>query len=225
MLGIHDFAWFVLAGLLLNITPGADMLFILTRTTAKGARAGAAAALGVGAGCLVHVTAAAAGLSALVAASDTAFAVVKWMGAAYLVWLGLTLVRRGLVRRAQPDQGLGRNDSAGPFVPAESGARVLRAVMLQGMLTNLLNPKIILFFLAFLPQFVRPATGSQGWAFLLLGVVFTVNGTLFNLLVAVLAARAHARLGRIAAMGRWVRGATGVVFVGLGLRLALATRA
>ena len=77
MLGIHDFAWFLLAGLLLNITPGADMLFILTRTTAKGARAGAAAALGVGAGCLVHVTAAAAGLSALVAASNTAFAVVK----------------------------------------------------------------------------------------------------------------------------------------------------
>ncbi|MBW4047822.1 MAG: LysE family translocator [Proteobacteria bacterium] len=217
MLGIHDFAWFLLAGLLLNITPGADMLFILTRTTARGARAGAVAALGVGAGCLVHVTAAAAGLSALVAASHTAFAVVKWMGAAYLVWLGLTLVRRGLVRRAAPDQGVGLDDSA--------GAPVLSAVMLQGMLTNLLNPKIILFFLAFLPQFVRPATGSQGWAFLLLGVVFTLNSTLFNLLVAVLAARAHARLGRVAAMGRWVRGATGLVFVGLGLRLALATRA
>ena len=210
---IHHFALFLLAGLLLNLTPGADMLFIVSRSAARGARAGAVAALGVGAGCLVHVTAAAAGLSALIAASATAFAVVKWLGAAYLVWLGAGLLR---ARRA------------GAVPVAEGAARVpeqtLRAVFLQGMLTNVLNPKIVLFFLAFLPQFVDHAGGAQGWAFLLLGVVFDVNGTLFNLLVAWLAARTRARLGRAQALGAWLRRATGLVFVGLGLRLALAAR-
>jgi len=214
MLGIHHFALFLLAGLLLNLTPGADMLFIVSRSAARWARAGAVAALGVGAGCLVHVTAAAAGLSALIAASATAFAVVKWLGAAYLVWLGAGLL---LARRA------------GAAAPVAEGAarapgQTLRAIFLQGMLTNVLNPKIVLFFLAFLPQFVDHAGGAQGWAFLLLGVVFDVNGTLFNLLVAWLAARTRARLGRAQALGAWLCRATGLVFVGLGLRLALAAR-
>ena len=210
---IHHFALFLLAGLLLNLTPGADMLFIVSRSAARGARAGAAAALGVGAGCLVHVTAAAAGLSALIAASATAFAVVKWLGAVYLVWLGAGLLR---ARRA----------GAVPVVEGAARApeQTLRAVFLQGMLTNVLNPKIVLFFLAFLPQFVDRAGGGQGWAFLLLGVVFDVNGTLFNLGVAWLAARTGARLGRARALGAWLRRATGLVFVGLGLRLALAAR-
>ncbi len=213
MLGIHHFALFLLAGLLLNLTPGADMLFIVSRSAARGARAGAVAALGVGAGCLVHVTAAAAGLSALIAASATAFAVVKWLGAGYLVWLGVGLL---LARRA----------GAAPVVEGAARApeQTLRAIFLQGMLTNVLNPKIVLFFLAFLPQFVDHAGGAQGWAFLLLGVVFDVNGTLFNLLVAWLAARTRARLGRAQALGAWLRRATGLVFVGLGLRLALAAR-
>ena len=213
MLGIHHFALFLLAGLLLNLTPGADMLFIVSRSAAQGVRAGAVAALGVGAGCLVHVVAAAAGLSALIAASATAFTVVKWLGAGYLVWLGAGLL-------------LARRSGATPVVEraARTPAQNLRAVFLQGMLTNVLNPKIVLFFLAFLPQFVDHAGGAQGWAFLLLGVVFDVNGTLFNLGVAWLAARTGARLGRAQALGAWLRRATGLVFVGLGLRLALAAR-
>lgn len=166
------------------------------------------AALGVGAGCLVHVTAAAVGLSALIAASDLAFNVVKWMGAAYLVWLGVGLLRA----RTQA-----------PAVTAPMAAAPLRAVFWQGVLTNVLNPKIVLFFLAFLPQFVGTSTRGQGWAFLLLGVVFTVNGTLFNLGVAWVAARAR-HLGRMQRLALWVRRLTGVVFVGLGLRLALASR-
>ena len=213
MLGIHHFALFLLAGLLLNLTPGADMLFIVSRSAAQGVRAGAVAALGVGAGCLVHVVAAAAGLSALIAASATAFTVVKWLGAGYLVWLGAGLL-------------LARRSGATPVVEraARTPAQNLRAVFLQGMLTNVLNPKIVLFFLAFLPQFVDHAGGAQGWAFLLLGVVFDVNGTLFNLGVAWLAARTGARIGRAQALGAWLRRTTGLVFVGLGLRLALAAR-
>ena len=167
------------------------------------------AALGVGAGCLVHVTAAAVGLSALIAASDLAFNVVKWMGAAYLVWLGVGLLR---ARRQAP------------AVSAPMAAAPLRAVFWQGVLTNVLNPKIVLFFLAFLPQFVGPSTSGQGWAFLLLGAVFTVNGTLFNLGVAWVASRARHRVGRTRRLALWVRRLTGVVFVGLGLRLALASR-
>ena len=212
---IHHFALFLLSGLLLNMTPGADMLFILSRSAGQGVRAGAMAALGVGAGCLVHVTAAAVGLSALIAASDLAFSVVKWLGAAYLVWLGLGLLR------SKP-QTQGRQGTV-----AAPAAAPLSAVFWQGVLTNVLNPKIVLFFLAFLPQFVGPSTHGQGWAFLLLGVVFTVNGTLFNLGVAWVAARARghmAGVGRMQRLAWWVRRLTGVVFIGLGLRLALASR-
>ncbi|MGC8806611.1 MAG: LysE family translocator [Thiomonas sp.] len=210
---IHHFTLFLLSGLLLNMTPGADMLFIVSRSAQQGARAGAMAALGVGAGCLVHVTAAAVGLSALIAASDLAFSVVKWLGAAYLVWLGMGLLR---ARSQTP-----------PVASARLPAATLRAVFWQGVLTNVLNPKIVLFFLAFLPQFVGASTSGQGWAFLLLGVVFTVNGTLFNLGVAWVAARARghmAGVGRMQCLAHWVRRLTGVVFVGLGLRLALASR-
>ena len=209
---IHHFALFLLSGLLLNMTPGADMLFIVSRSAGQGVRAGAMAALGVGAGCLVHITAAAVGLSALIAASDLAFSVVKWMGAAYLVWLGMGLLRAR-------SQALEPQATAAPMATAP-----LRAVFWQGVLTNVLNPKIVLFFLAFLPQFVGPSTSGQGWAFLLLGAVFTVNGTLFNLGVAWAAARARHRMGRMQRLALWVRRLTGVVFVGLGLRLALASR-
>ncbi|WP_079419084.1 LysE family translocator [Thiomonas intermedia] len=215
MSDIHHFALFLLSGLLLNMTPGADMLFIVSRSAGQGAKAGVMAALGVGAGCLVHVTGAAVGLSALIAASDLAFSVVKWLGAFYLVWLGIGLLRA-------------KTSALGPqgtqAIAAPLSAAPLRAVFWQGVLTNVLNPKIVLFFLAFLPQFVGPSTHGQGWAFLLLGVVFTVNGTLFNLGVAWVAARARHRMGRMQRLALWVRRLTGVVFVGLGLRLALASR-
>ncbi len=212
MLDIHHFPLFLLSGLLLNMTPGADMLFIISRSAAQGTRAGAVAALGVGAGCLVHVTAAAAGLSALVAASDVAFAVVKWLGAAYLVWLGVGLLRS---RAATP-----AGDAAAIAAPAQS----LRAVFGQGVLTNVLNPKVVLFFLAFLPQFVDAHGAHQGLAFLLLGIVFTVNGTLFNLAVAAAAAHTGRRLSQVRVLALWVRRTAGLVFVALGVRLALAQR-
>ena len=209
MEGIHDLGLFVLSGLLLNITPGADTLYIVARATTQGTRAGAVAALGIGAGCIVHTLAAALGLSAIIATSATAFAVVKWIGAAYLVYLGLTLLTARSGTR-----------TATPPLPAS-----LRRVFAQGFLTNVLNPKVALFFLAFLPQFIAGDAPHKALAFLLLGAIFNVNGTLWNLLVAWSAGGLSRRLAIPRTAAAWLHRSVGAVFVVLGLRLALADRA
>ena len=168
MTGIHDLWLFVLSGILLNMTPGVDTLYIVGRGTAQGFRAGAVAAFGIGAGCIVHTLAAALGLSAILATSAAAFMLVKWMGAAYLVYLGVTL----LVTRS--------HKSAAQAQPPAS----LSMIFAQGFLTNVLNPKVALFFLAFLPQFIAADAPHKALAFVLLGAIFNFNGTLWNLLVA-----------------------------------------
>jgi threonine/homoserine/homoserine lactone efflux protein len=207
--GVHDLALFMSVALLLNLTPGPDMLFVIGTGAARGRRAGVLAALGVGLGCGVHIALAAVGLTALLATSALAFAVVKWAGAAYLVWTGITMLR------ARPS-----NVAAAP-IPAG------RAVFWQGALTNALNPKVALFFLAFLPQFVDAGAGSQAWAFVALGGLFTVSGTVVNVIVALLAgslAKAFAGGGAGGRIGPWLQRAAGVLFIGLGVRLALAER-
>ena len=208
MEGIHDLWLFVLSGLLLNVTPGVDTLYIVGRGTAQGWRAGAVAALGIGAGCIVHTLAAALGLSAILATSATAFALVKWAGAAYLVYLGISL----LLSRSREGAGL-----APP--PAS-----LRKVFAQGFLTNVLNPKVALFFLAFLPQFIDADAPHKALAFLLLGAIFNVNGTLWNLLLARSASGLGRRLVAGGAVATWLNRVLGGLFVGLGVRLALAER-
>ena len=169
MLGTHDLWLFVLSGLLLNITPGPDTLYIIGRSSTQGLRGGAVAALGVGTGALVHICAAALGLSAILAASATAFTVVKIVGAAYLVYVGISLIR---------------SKSAIESSPAASAAQRsrLRSIFSQGFLTNVLNPKVALFFLAFLPQFVLTDAPSKPLAFLFLGAIFDINGTICSLL-------------------------------------------
>jgi threonine/homoserine/homoserine lactone efflux protein len=208
MEGIHDLGLFVLSGLLLNITPGADTLYIVARGTTQGTRAGAVAALGIGAGCIVHTLAAALGLSAIIATSATAFALVKWIGAAYLIYLGISLIAWR--------SGAG---AAAPPPPAS-----LRRVFAQGFLTNVLNPKVALFFLAFLPQFIAADAPHKALSFLVLGAIFNVNGTLWNLLVAGSAGglSRHLAVGRAA--GTWLRRLVGSAFVVLGLRLGLAEK-
>lgn len=208
MLGIHDFWLFVASGLLLNVTPGPDTAYIVGRGLQFGWRGGAAAALGVGAGCLVHVAAAAAGLSALLMASTLAFGVLKLVGAAYLIWLGVRMLLSGPADFAA---------SAGA-VPALS----LPAVFRQGMLTNVLNPKVALFFLAFLPQFVAADAPDKALAFLVLGLIFVVNGTLYCLALAAFAARAADRLRRSGAVLQWINRGLGALFVAFGVRVALA---
>jgi threonine/homoserine/homoserine lactone efflux protein len=207
--GVHDLALFVAAGLLLNITPGVDMALIATRSATQGFRAGAAAALGVGAGCGVHVAAAALGLSALIASSATAFTLLRWAGAAYLVWLGI-----GLLRRPPPGS---RGDAATPPMVADTWTRVFR----QGFLTNALNPKVALFFLAFLPQFIDAATPDKLPAFVVLGLIFAVNGTVVNLVIAAGVAQLRRRWQGASHWGRWLTRGVGALFIALGLKLAL----
>jgi threonine/homoserine/homoserine lactone efflux protein len=206
MVGIHDFWLFVLSGWLLNVTPGPDTLYIVGRSTTQGLKGGVCAALGIGSGTLVHVAAAALGLSALLAASATAFTVVRLVGALYLLYVGVGLIRSAGLRAAAP--------SAAP-------ALALRRVFLQGFLTNVLNPKVALFFLAFLPQFVAADAPSKALAFLFLGIVFDVNGTLWNLLVAWSTARLSARLAPGDAFRAWFNRCVGGLFIVVGLRLAL----
>ena len=209
MFGTHDLVLFVVSGILLNITPGADTLYIVSRSAASGAKAGAVAALGIGAGCFVHIFAAALGLSAILAASATAFLVVKLVGAAYLVYLGVSMLRSGVPR-------------AVPAAPPPA-ARLSR-IFAQGVLTNVLNPKVALFFLAFLPQFIDSGTPDKVIAFLFLGLVFNINGTLWNLLVARIAATAGHRFRLAARAARWLQRAVGSAFVALGVKLALSER-
>ena len=208
MLGTHDLWLFVLSGLLLNITPGPDTLYIVGRSSTLGLRAGAVAALGIGAGVLVHICAAALGLSALLAASATAFAVVKIVGAVYLVYVGISLLRTK------------KSDPSSPAVTLRSAR--LRSIFFQGFLTNILNPKVALFFLAFLPQFVMADAPSKPVTFLFLGAIFDFNGTLWNLLVAWSTARISSRFAAGERFKIWFNRCVGSLFVVVGLRLVLA---
>ncbi len=206
MLGIHDLWLFILSGLLLNITPGPDTIYILGRSVQLGWRGGAAAALGVCCGCLVHVTGAAIGLSALLAASSTAFAFVKLIGAAYLLYVGI----RMLLSRPQAIAAA-----------ADDGDVSLRKVFWQGAMTNALNPKVALFFLAFLPQFVAAEAPHKALAFALLGSIFVLNGTLWCLGLAAFAARAAQRIKRSTPVLLWINRALGGFFIWLGVRVAM----
>ncbi len=208
--GIQDIGLFIVAGLVLNITPGPDTLLIVSRSSAGGWRSGAAAALGIGAGCLVHTLAAAIGVSALIAASADAFAAIKWLGAAYLLYLGVRLLFL-------------RSSAGGEPSPTRDTAA--RSSFVQGLLTNVLNPKVALFFLAFLPQFVDPGASDKAVPLVWLGLIFNANGLLWNLLVAWLAARSLQRFSRATAARRWFDRALGALFVALAARLAAARSA
>jgi threonine/homoserine/homoserine lactone efflux protein len=213
MLGIHELWLFIISGLLLNVTPGPDTAYIVGRGVQLGWRGGAAAALGVSTGCLVHVFAAAIGLSALLAASSAAFAFVKWAGAAYLCFIGVKM----LLSRPQPPV-----DDGGCGSSAMSPRRIsLCDVFLQGAMTNVLNPKVALFFLAFLPQFVAADSPHKAAAFLLLGMIFIFNGTLWCLGVAAFAARAAGRVRQSGYTLLWINRALGGLFVYLGVRVAM----
>ena len=215
---------FVAAGLLLNLTPGPDVLYIVSNALRQGARAGVVAALGINAGCFVHIVAAAVGVSALLAASATAFMVLKWAGAAYLMWVGVRLLvaRPAIQRWGSP---VGSPSAAGPAPPYEGGheeeGRSLSSVFRGGFLTNALNPKVAIFFLAFVPQFIAPATEHKALAFLALGCLFNVNSVAVNAGWA-LAAAWMARRAAVQRGMHWLDRAAGALFIAFGLRLALA---
>jgi threonine/homoserine/homoserine lactone efflux protein len=210
--GIHDLGLFVAAGLLLNVTPGPDLAYIAARGAAGGFRAGVAATLGITAGCVVHTLAAAAGLSVLLATSGAAFGVVKWCGAAYLLYAGLRLVSASV--RAP------REAAGNAPLSAAAAPRIFR----EAFVINVLNPKVALFFLAFLPQFIDAGAPAKAAAFIALGCLFNFNSLFVNLPVAWLAARAGRRVRTHAQAARWLTGAVGALFVLLAARLATLER-
>jgi RhtB (resistance to homoserine/threonine) family protein len=207
MLGTHDLLAFMLAGFILNVTPGPDTMYILTRTIAHGRRAGALSVLGICSGCLCHIAFAAFGLSALLAASALAFQAVKYAGALYLIWLGIQALRK-------------KSALAGPGAIAVSASDW--TIYRQGFITNLLNPKVALFFLAFLPQFVTSSAGLGPIPFLFLGAVFMSTGTLWCLTLVLLASRATQALRSSPRAVAWMEKLTGAVFLLLGLNLLRA---
>lgn len=209
-LGLHDLALFALTVLVLNATPGVDMVFVVSRTLAGGWRAGLAGGLGVCAGCVVHVLAAAFGLAALLAVSGWAFAAIKWAGAAYLVWLAVGMWRAAW--RAAPGTPGTPGAAAGPAPGVGASFR-------QGLLTNVLNPKVALFVLALLPQFIDPASPHKTLAFLALGAWFVVQGALF-LLVLVAATVPLRRVGASPTLARALQALGGTLFMVLAWRLA-----
>jgi threonine/homoserine/homoserine lactone efflux protein len=236
--GIDHLGLFVVAGLLLNLTPGPDVLYILTHAVKSGWRTGAVAAAGITAGCFVHIAAAALGVSALMAASSTAFTALKWLGAAYLVYVGWSMLDvRGMIRSRKT--GMSEPDSAMPSAgqSTESGAmnviappaysirgsdlNHLKTVFLKGFWTNALNPKVALFFLAFLPQFIAPGAASTTGAFLMLGLIFNFNGFWVNLAYAAAGAAVSQRFAALQSGMRWLERVAGALFMGFGLKLAL----
>ena len=210
MLGIHDLSLFIVSGLLLNMAPGPDTLLIMTRSASQGWRGGLAAAAGIGAGVFVHVFAAALGLSAILSTSATAFMLVKYLGAAYLLYVGVSMMCKKVTAP----------ESAAPAeIPA---VQSYRKIFGQGFLTNALNPKVALFFLAFVPQFISPDSPSKALAFIVLGCIFNFNSMIWCSFLAVSTAFASSRLKPNQALSTWLNRAIGGMFVALSVRLALA---
>ena len=206
---IDNFWVFALTGLLLNLTPGNDMLYIMARSSGQGTKAGVVSALGIGGGCIVHMLAAVVGLSALIAQSAVVFNIIKYLGAAYLIYLGLKslLAKKGALQIDQKLQDLS-----------------YRKIFWQGVITNVLNPKVALFFLAFLPQFIDVSKGSPSLQILFLGTWFNVVGTIVNIIVALLFGKIGIWLSGSPTFIQWQERITGLLLIGLGIKVALSAK-
>jgi len=206
LFGIEHFLIFMSSALLLGITPGPDMLYVATRSTTQGRMAGFASAMGIWTGTLVHITAAMLGISAILSYSALAFTIVKWLGAGYLVYLGV----KSILTANEP--------LTGKKLKCANNWQIYR----QAIVVNMLNPKVALFFLAFLPQFTNPETGNVNAQILFLGMVFNFTGTFVNIMVGF----------SFGSVGGWILNRptvrkvqawiTGTIFIGLGINLALA---
>lgn len=200
---------FLTAATLLNLSPGPDIAFILAQTAKNGRRSGFAALFGIWTGAFVHVLLAALGLSAILATSAIAFTVVKWVGAIYLVWLGIQAWR-----------------SSGNSFTTESNIKPdnNRAIFRQGVLVSVLNPKVAIFFLAFLPQFVVPGAGPASSQLFFHGTLIIVVAALIEPPVVWVGARLSQRLKHSPRIATWMDRGLGSLFIGLGIRLATSDR-
>ena len=208
-MSIHDFWLFASASLVLNITPGNDMLYVITRSTSQGAKAGTISSLGVMVGCLIHIIAAVVGLSAIIAQSALAFDIIKYIGAAYLIYLGI----RSLMNKK-------RSFTINTNIQKLS----YQKLFWQGVVTNILNPKVALFFLAFLPQFVDMKSGDTQWQILFLGIWFDISGTIVNICVAILFGRIGTWLSQAPRFVQWQERVTAALLIALGIKVALSSR-
>ncbi|NID14591.1 LysE family translocator [Luteibacter yeojuensis] len=208
MPGIDHFGAFLMGCAVLNLTPGLDTFYILARSSREGRVVGIAAALGINAGCLVHTVAAVLGVSTILATSAAAFAALKYIGAAYLCWLGIRmLLKRPVAETATVTEGRG-------FMPA----------FMQGLFTNALNPKVALFYLAFLPPFVSLHAANVPFALLVLGLSFIATGLCWSMVLALVGARFRNLLEGRPATQTWMDRACGAVLVGFGSLLAIQQR-
>jgi len=208
---LAQIAGFLAAAALITLAPGPDNLSVLSLGLSRGRRAGIGFGLGCALGCFIHTLLATLGVTALIAASDTAFTLLKLAGAAYLVWLGIGALR-----------------SPGATLAADAGAAPaddpMRPYLMRGFVANAINPKVALFFLAFLPQFVDPSRGHAAAQTALLGALFAAQTVLIFGAIGWYAGTLGGWLRNRPAVGRWLDRATGVLFIGLGIRLALAGR-
>jgi threonine/homoserine/homoserine lactone efflux protein len=212
-LGLVHIPLFLLSTFLLNVTPGPDTAYVVGRSVAQGRGAGLVSAMGISAGCCVHVLATAVGLSAVLAASTLAFTVIKVVGALYLAYLGVRLIlaaRRGAQRNLR--------------MSAQKTARSYTALFWQGFVTNVSNPKVAMFFLAFFPQFVVEGTAHRALAFLALGAIFIVMSTLWNSLVAWVAAGVTRRIAAGSPLKAWIDRVVGTMFIGVAAHMAASLR-
>lgn len=200
-----SYAVFVLAVLVICVTPGPDMLYILTHGISQGTRAGLLSAVGMSAGMGCHTVAVALGVATLVQSSTVAYELLRYAGAAYLLYLAWQSLR----------------DTSGPDLDGSRQAVPLPTVFRRAALTNLLNPKIVLFYLAFLPQFVPPSASRPGLQLLVLGLMFTVLGLAVDCLIALLSGRIGTRLRERPGSGFWLNKLAGVVFIGLAVKVAI----
>lgn len=198
---------FLLTAVLLTATPGPDNLMVLSMGISGGRRAGIAFGLGCAVGCLSHTVLAVVGVSALLVASPTAFMLLKWAGGAYLLWLGVQALKKA---------GTGQ-------LPARAAAnKSVRSLFLQGIIANAINPKVVLFFLSFLPQFVNEAQGHVEWQLGLLGVLFSLQAAILFGVLGYFSGAIGAWLSHRPAAGRWLDRAAGAIFVALGLRMVIS---
>ena len=207
MFGIVDLPLFISASILLNVIPGPDAIYIITRSLAQGRRAGFISSLGVCSGALVHAVAAALGLSAILATSAYAFSIVKYIGAFYLIYLGVKTFL----------------DRSNPLTLAEDEVKTTVSdwtLFGQGVLVDVLNPKVAIFFLAFLPQFIDPNYGGKTATFLILGMIVIGIALVYEALLVLLSGAISGYLRRNNTIGRQLNRAVGTVYTALGLRLA-----
>jgi RhtB (resistance to homoserine/threonine) family protein len=207
MSGIENYLGFIIAGIIMNLTPGADTIYIITRSIAQGKKAGIYSVLGIGSGAIIHIILAGFGLSVILAKSILLFNVIKWIGAFYLIYLGIKMLL---------DKSKLFTDEKTEFEKTD-----LWKIYQQGFFTNLLNPKVAIFFLSLLPQFIKPEYVDSSIPFLILGLTFLTTGTIWGLFVAYSASFMTDTLRKNDRIGEILKKVSGFVFISLGLQLLI----